>query len=108
MLLVFWPGVDLCTAHAIDPEQFVEMLFAFTVNNSHEMNITESAMDDFERKELTNHKGSARHRTKNGASKPQPHVNAFYDEIGSDDENDDVMDAYICTTPKVCVARHCR
>lgn len=92
-------GLDLCASHAIDPEEFVEMLFAYTVNNSNDMKISESALDDFERKELTNYRANG---TKNGSSKAQQKMIFNYDHIGSDSENDnEVMDAYICTTPKV-------
>lgn len=89
-------GVDLCTDYLIEPQEFVEELFAFTVNTSTGTECTESTLDDFERKELTNYKSGR----KNNASKMQQNVNFHYDDIESDGEND-VMDAYICTTPKV-------
>lgn len=90
-------GVDLCITYSIEPQEFVEELFAFTVNTSTGMECTESALDDFERKELMNYKSGR----KNIASKTHQNVNFHYDNIESDGENDEVMDAYICTTPKV-------
>lgn len=93
-------GVDLCITYSIELQEFVEELFAFTVNTSTGMECTETTLDDFERKELTNHKSNI-HGMKNNVSKTQQNVNYHYDEIESDGENDEVMDAYICTTPKV-------
>lgn len=93
-------GVDLCIAHSKDPQEFAEDLFTFTVNGPTGIEVTESTVDDFERKGLTNCK-SSRHGMENSANKTQQNVNFQYDEIESDGENDEVMDAYICTTPKV-------
>lgn len=93
-------GVNLCATYAVDPREFVEIFVAFSINNLNGTDPTESTLDDFERKELTNYKSSG-YGKDNAASPMQSNVTAFYDEIGSGGENDDVMDAYICTTPKV-------
>lgn len=93
-------GVDLCIAHFKDPQEFADDLLTFTVNGPTGIEVTESVLDDFERKGLTNSK-SSRHGTKTAANKSQQNVHFQYDELESDGENDEVMDAYICTTPKV-------
>lgn len=88
-------GVDLCIAHSRDPKEFAGDLFTFSVNGPTGIEVLESTLDDFERKELTNCKPN-RHGMKNSINTTQQ-----YDEIDSDGETDEVMDAYICTTPKV-------
>lgn len=100
MLLINILGIDLCIAHSKDPQEFAEDLFTFTINGSTGIEVTETTLDDFERKGLTNFK-SSRHGTKNSVNTTPQNVNFQYDGIDSDDENDEVMDAYICTTPKV-------
>lgn len=88
----------MCIAHSRDPQEFAEDLFTFTVNGPTGIEVLETTLDDFERKVLTNCKPSRR-GVKN--SMQQSSNNFQYDEIDSDGENDEVMDAYICTTPKV-------
>lgn len=71
------------------------MLVAFSINQGVEL--TESILDDFERKELANNK-SNKIKTE---SKIQRNIDLEFDENDSDGDGDDVMGAYICTTPKV-------
>lgn len=99
-LAVLIPGVDLCRTYAIDPEDLVETYFSFIANSSNDMEVTDDILDEFERKELTKWKSKGNGR-KNVTSKTQSNVDFNYEEMGSDGENDDVMSAYICTTPKV-------
>lgn len=87
----------MCITHSRDPHEFAEDLFTFTVNGPTGIEVLESTLDDFERKVLTNCKPN-RKATKNTT---QQNANFQFDEIDSDGENDEVMDAYICTTPKV-------
>lgn len=90
----------MCSSYAIDPEEFVDIFIAFVINNMKGGDISESTLDDFERKELSNQK-SITTKSKN-ASKTQRNMDMEFNEIGSDGEGDDVMGAYIgCTTPKV-------
>lgn len=56
---------------------------------------TDSILDEFERKELANYKKSS----KNNAQLQRSINN--YDDCVSDDDDNDVMGAYIPTTPKV-------
>lgn len=78
----------------------MDIFVAFAANHSIGTDITESTLDDFERKELQNQKSNAQ-KAKTEA-KTQRHVDFEFNEMGSDEEGDDVMGAYICTTPKVC------
>lgn len=89
-------GVDLCIDYRIDPREFVEIYMAYVLNNLNGAEPTDSTLDEFERKELASYK-----------SKATSNVNTFhksineYDDNVSDDDDNDVMGAYICTTPKV-------
>lgn len=94
------PGVDLSLTYSVDPREFVEIFVAFAVNNAKNSDVTDSTLDDFERKELANQKSAAQ-KAKN-ATRAARNMDFEYNEIGSDDEGDEVMGAYICTTPKVC------
>lgn len=66
---------------------------AFSINHLNGADPTDSTLDDFERKELANYKKTNKPNT---SVRLQQNI----DDIGSD-EDDDVMGAYICTTPKV-------
>lgn len=89
-------GFDLCISYSIDPREFVEIFMAFSINHLNGAEPTESTLDDFERKELANYKV----KKSNTNVKLQQSFNEC-DEIGSDEEDNDVLGAYICTTPKV-------
>lgn len=99
LLSLFGIGVHLCISYGIDQREFGENFFAYCANNLNGAEPTESTIDDFERKELINNKAKSK---SNAGAKVQRSINDFeYDEIGSDGEDNDVMGAYICTTPKV-------
>ncbi|XP_031640662.1 DNA polymerase alpha subunit B [Contarinia nasturtii] len=86
--------VELCISYSIVPNDFVETYVTFSVNTEAGTEVTESLLDDFERKELTNYKSKSNAKT-------QQNINTFeYDEIGSDGDDNDVMGSYVCTTPK--------
>lgn len=70
---------------------------AFAINHMNGTELPESILDDFERKELANNKSN---KIKND-SKIQRNIDLDFDENDSDCDGDDVMGAYICTTPKV-------
>lgn len=88
-------GVDLCITYSVDPREFVEIFVAFCINHLNGADPTDSTLDDFERKELANHKA------KNNKTTTSARIQQTNYEIDSDEEDDDVMGAYICTTPKV-------
>lgn len=91
----------MCISYGIDQSEFGENFFAYCANNLNGADPTESTIDDFERKELLNYKSKAK---TNASGKAQQNINGFnYDEIGSDGEDNDLMGAYICTTPKVVI-----
>lgn len=86
----------MCISYGIDPREFVEIYVAYILNHMNGAEPTESIMDEFERKELANHKKASRN-----ISKLQRSINEYDDNVSDDDDND-VMGAYIgCTTPKV-------
>lgn len=71
----------------------MEIFVAFSINHLNGAEATDSTLDDFERKELANYKAKTNVRTQKKSME--------FDGIGSDEEDDDVMGNYICTTPKV-------
>lgn len=85
----------MCITYSIDPREFVEIFVAFSINHLNGAEATDSTLDDFERKELANQKA------KTNTNVRTQHKTMEFDEIDSDEEDDDVMGAYICTTPKV-------
>lgn len=93
-------GVDLCSTYGIVPEDFVENYYPFSFNNFGQLMVTESTLDDYERKVLTKWDSSA-DDARNVAGQTPVRANFNYDDMESDGENDEVMSAYICTTPKV-------
>lgn len=70
---------------------------AFSATHMNGAEPTDSTLDDFERKDLASYKSKA---NANSTARLQRSINEF-NEIGSDEEDNDVMGAYICTTPKV-------
>lgn len=91
--------MDLCISYNItDPREFVEVYVAFTINHLNGAEPTLSALDDFERKELVNYKKKSAELAK--SANTQRNLNDFED-FDDDGIDDDVMGAYICTTPKV-------
>lgn len=92
----FLLGVDLCITYLLDPNEFADLFMAFSATHMNGAEPTDSTLDDFERKDLASYKS----RTSNSTARLQRSINEF-SEIGSDEEVDDVMGSYICTTPKV-------
>lgn len=86
----------MCISYAQDPCEFAETLVAFVATNNSGADLTVAILDEFERKELSNSKTNA-HKT----PKTQRNIERMEYDDGSDGEGDDVMGAYICTTPKV-------
>lgn len=85
----------MCISYAVEPREFVELYMPFMVSNlKQDEDATDSTLDNFERKILANYKSNA-----SNTSEVQRNHNDY--EIGSDDDDDAVMGAYICTTPKV-------
>lgn len=95
--IFFFLGLDLCNTYDIvDPKEFVEIYVAFSVNHLNGGEPSLSTLSDFERKELSSNKSKAKEPV------AKKHVNLDDFDNGNDIEDDDVMDAYICKTPKVC------
>lgn len=94
---LFQLGVELCITYSIDSNDLVETYVTFSINANAGTEVTETSLDDFERKELTNYKSKSN-------VKIQRNINNF-DDIGSDGDDNDVMGAYVCTTPKVSLNR---
>lgn len=98
----FCLGMHLCITYGIDQSEFGEIFFTYCANNLNGADPTETTIDDFERKELMHYKAKAKANTSGIAHQG---TNDFdYGGIGSDGEDNDVMGAYICTTPKVLTA----
>lgn len=94
--IFFFLGLDLCNTYDIvDPKEFVEIYVAFSVNHLNGGEPSLSTLSDFERKELSSNKSKAKEPV------AKKHVNLDDFDNGNDIEDDDVMDAYICKTPKV-------
>lgn len=85
----------MCITYSVDPNEFAELFMAFSATHMNGAEPTDSTLDDFERKDLASYKSKA-----NSSARLQRSINEF-NEIGSDEEDNDVMGAYICTTPKV-------
>lgn len=97
-------GLELCIDYDVsDPKEFVENYVAFSVNHLNGAEPTNDSLADFERKELANHKSKAKVPSNRNQPQHRNQINDCeqYDDVGMDDEGDDLMDAYICNTPKV-------
>lgn len=95
-------GLELCIDYDVsDPKDFVENYVAFSVNHLNGAEPTNDSLADFERKELKQSK--AKVASNRNQPKHRNQINDYeqYEDVGMDDEGDDLMDAYICNTPKV-------
>lgn len=98
-------GLELCITYDVcDPKDFVESYVAYSVNHLDGGVPTNESLIDFERKELANHQ--IKSKPTSGRNQQQRHRNLNdyeqYDDVGIiDDDGDDLMDTYICNTPKV-------
>lgn len=102
-------GLDLCTTYNVDPVEFVEQWMAFSLSHLNGAEPTLDYLNDLERKELANKKCSKTNKNDRlnvGHSSHSDAANLQQLKIyGSDlDRNEDVgdvMDSYLCNTPKV-------
>lgn len=93
--------MEFSVTYNIDARELVEIFVAYCVNNLNNAEPTLSTLDDFERKELQKRTSSS--KTKAFQPKRSP---IDIDEYGGDsdgDDDNDVMSAYIVTTPKVFI-----
>lgn len=96
MVALCFAGLELCnTYNIIDSREFVEIYVAFSVNYLDGVEPNFDTLVDFERKELASQK------SKQKDIAPKHHANLDYDDDKM--EEDDIMDSYICQTPKVCL-----
>lgn len=88
----------MCINYSVlDPKDFVENYVAFSVNHLNGVEPTDESLEEFERKELSNHQIKA----KVPSNRNQINEYEHYDDADMDHEGDELMDAYICKTPKV-------
>lgn len=91
-------GVDLTSSYDIDDaREFVETYVAFSVSHMNGAEPTLQTLADFERRELNSIK-----------SKPKETATRKHTNVAEQDaemEDDDIMDSYICRTPKVCILK---
>lgn len=87
----------------IDPSDLVETFVSYCVSHLNGAEPTLSILDDFERKILQKENGTAKKASTVNQQHRQPVEFDDYGNLGDsdDDEENDVMSAYICKTPKV-------
>lgn len=94
-------GLEFSITYDIEPRELVEIFIAYCANHINNGEPTLSTLDDFERKELQKRTNSS----KSTAFQPQRNP-IDIDEYGGDsdgEDDNDVMSAYIDTTPKVFI-----
>lgn len=79
-----------------DAREFVEAYVAFSVNHLNGADPSLQTLADFERKDLN----STKSKPKEHAIKARVSISLL--DQDAEMEDDDVMDSYICRTPKVC------
>lgn len=97
--------MDLCINYGVDdPREFVEMYVAHSVSNLNGAEPSIETLPDFERKELTNYKTKASTKNVSKDKHQSKNLDDFesYNSGGMAEEDvDDLMDSYMCNTPKV-------
>lgn len=81
----------------MDPREFVELYVAYSATYCDGAEPTISSLEDFERKELANYKKKAFESTNSENHRDYDD----YNDIAADDDDDDLMEAYVCNTPTV-------
>lgn len=91
----FHLGIEVCSVYRLDdPVEFVEKWMAFSISNLGGAEPTLQFISDFENKEFRNRKQAS---VKSSTERTQLRV---YNQE-SDDEENDLLGAYVCITPKV-------
>lgn len=89
-------GFDLSVSYNVEPQAFAELYVAYSATYCDGAEPTISSLEDFERKELANYKNKVFESTNTQREYDD------YNEI-ADDDDDDLMEAYVCNTPTVSI-----
>jgi hypothetical protein len=97
--LFTFPGIELTSIYNLDdPVEFVEKWMAFSISNLSGAEPTVAFLNDFENKELKNqNKATSKQKRVDESKRSQLKV---YNQESEDEEND-ILGAYVCITPKV-------
>lgn len=91
--------------HLDDPVEFVEKWMAFSISHLDGAEPTVQFLIDFENKELKN-QNKSNAKQKRAATSEISQLKVYNQE--SDDEENDILGAYVCMTPKVSAKFHHR
>lgn len=92
-------GLELCSIYSLDdPVEFVEKWMSFSISKLDGADPTIQSMIDFENKELRN-QNNVSMKTKKVKSLERSVLKVYNQE--SDDEENEILSAYVCITPKV-------
>lgn len=92
-------GLEICSIYGLDdPVEFVEKWMAFSISKLGGADPTVQLMSDFENKELRNQNNASK-KPKKTENLERSLLKIYNQE--SDDEENDILGAYICITPKV-------
>lgn len=84
--------------HLEDPVEFVEKWMAFSISHLSGAEPTVQFLNDFENKELKN-QSKVQAKSKRVENSERSQLKVYNQE--SDDEENDILGAYVCITPKV-------
>lgn len=104
VLIAYIPiGLTLCLNYDIaEAKDFVEMYVAYSVSKLNGAEPSIETLEEFERKELTNYKSKRSARNANREAHQSKNFEDFEHFNGvADDDVDEIMDSYVCKTPKV-------
>lgn len=93
-------GIEICGLYSLDdPVEFVEKFMAFSISKLDGAEPTVSNLNDFEIKEFKNqNRATAKVQPAGSSVRSQLTV---YNQDSDDDEENDILGAYVCITPKV-------
>lgn len=90
-------GLEICTFYNLnDPVEFVEKWMAYSISNLSGADPTLQYINDFENKEFKN-----QNHASSKARRPAERSKLKVYNQESDDEENDILGAYVCITPKV-------
>lgn len=96
---ISFAGLELSSIYDLtDPVEFVEKWMAFSISHLNGAEPTVQFLTDFENKELKN-QGKVTKPKKRAAASETSQLKVYNQE--SDDEENDILGAYVCITPKV-------
>lgn len=82
----------------MEPREFVELYVAYSATYCDGAEPAISSLEDFERKELANYKNTGLESTNTKSQRDYDDYNDI-----ADDDDEDLMEAYVCNTPTVSI-----